>query len=120
MVDEPGAPRGVGSTARCVTGRLATLEEIVDWMPYDHVGYRLAVPGIGPVEASYDLDAVEAGTEVRLCWAVADAERVDRARLAAAVTDRRLALERLVAVHGTKGLAGAQEVSRLLATTRRW
>ena len=66
MVDVPGAPRGVGSTARCVTGRLATLEEIVDWMPYEHVGYRLAVPGIGPVEASYDLDAVEAGTEVRL------------------------------------------------------
>jgi Protein of unknown function (DUF2652)/Polyketide cyclase / dehydrase and lipid transport len=98
MVDKPGTPRGVGSTARCVTGRLATLEEIVDWMPYEHVGYRLAVPGIGPVEASYDLDAVEAGTEVRLRWAVADREGVDETRLDAAVTDRRGALQRLATI----------------------
>ena len=26
--------RGVGGTARCVTGRLVTIEEIVDWAPY--------------------------------------------------------------------------------------
>ena len=29
----PGGRRGVGTTAQCVTGRLATLEEIVDWQP---------------------------------------------------------------------------------------
>jgi hypothetical protein len=64
-----GGRRGVGTTAQCVTGRLATLEEIVDWQPYDHVGWRLAVPGVGPVEAIADLDAVEGGTRLRLRWA---------------------------------------------------
>src|SRR3990170_3004878 len=39
--------RGVGTRAQCVTGRLATLEEIVDWQPYEHVGYRLAGGGGG-------------------------------------------------------------------------
>ena len=43
-----GGRRGVGTTAQCVTGRLATLEEIVDWQPYDRVAWRLADPGIGP------------------------------------------------------------------------
>ena len=64
-----GGRRGVGTTAQCVTGRLATLEEIVDWQPYDHVGWRLAVPGLGPVEATADLDAVHDGTRLRLRWA---------------------------------------------------
>ena len=53
----PGGRRGVGTIAQCVTGRLATLEEIVDWQPYDHVGWRLAVPGLGPVVATADLEA---------------------------------------------------------------
>ena len=42
-----------------MTGRLATLEEIVDWQPYDHVGWRLAVPELGPVNATVDLEPVE-------------------------------------------------------------
>jgi uncharacterized protein YndB with AHSA1/START domain len=67
--------RGVGTRAQCVTGRLATLEEIIDWQPYEHAGYRLAVPGLGPVEATYDLDAVGAATRVRLRWAAAGSER---------------------------------------------
>ena len=45
----PSGRRGVGTTAQCVTGRLATIEEIVDWQPYDHVGWRIAVPALGPV-----------------------------------------------------------------------
>lgn len=61
--------RGVGTIAQCVTGRLATLEEIIDWQPYDHVGWRLAVPELGPVAATADLDAVEGGTRLRLRWA---------------------------------------------------
>jgi uncharacterized protein YndB with AHSA1/START domain len=77
--------RGVGTRAQCVTGRLATLEEIVDWQPYEHVGYRLAVEGIGAVDATYDLDAGVAGTtSVRLRWAAgspsADVGAVERLR----------------------------------------
>ena len=54
-----GGRRGVGTTAQCVTGRLATLEEIVDWQPYDRVAWRLAVPGLGPVAATADLEPTE-------------------------------------------------------------
>jgi Protein of unknown function (DUF2652)/Polyketide cyclase / dehydrase and lipid transport len=63
-----GGRRGVGTTAQCVTGRLATLEEIVDWQPYDHVGWRLSVPEIGPVAATADLESVDGGTRLRLRW----------------------------------------------------
>ena len=52
-----------------MTGRLATLEEIVDWQPYDRVAWRLAVPGVGPVAATADLDPTENGTRLRLRWA---------------------------------------------------
>jgi len=83
-----GGRRGVGTTTQCITGRLATLEEIVDWQPFDHVGYRLAVPGVGPVEATIDLQAARGGTtDVRLRWglpAAADtalARPVDRTLL---------------------------------------
>jgi len=64
----PTGRRGVGTLTQCVTGRLATLEEIVDWQPYDHVGWRLAVPDVGPVNATVDLEAVGAGTHVRVRW----------------------------------------------------
>lgn len=64
-----GGRRGVGTVAQCVTGRLATLEEVVDWQPYDHVAWRLAVPAIGPVAAAADLDAMEGGTRLRFRWA---------------------------------------------------
>ena len=64
-----GGRRGVGTTAQCVTGRLATLEEIVDWQPYDRVAWRLAVPGVGPVAATADLEPTDGGTRLRLRWA---------------------------------------------------
>ena len=64
----PGGRRGVGTLAQCVTGRLATLEEIVDWQPYDHVGWRLAVPGLGPVASTVDLEPVGAGCRIHVRW----------------------------------------------------
>ena len=81
-----GGRRGVGTTAQCVTGRLATLEEIVDWQPYDRVAWRLTVPGLGPVAATADLEARDAGTDLRLRWAYqgeppADQREVERIRL---------------------------------------
>jgi len=71
LIDEssPGGRRGIGTISQCVTGRLATLEEIVDWQPYDHVGWRLAVPAVGPVAAIADLEPAGAGTRLRLRWA---------------------------------------------------
>lgn len=101
-----GGRRGVGSTTQCVTGRLATLEEIVDWQPYDHVAWRLAVPGIGTVAATADLDWSENGTQLRLCWgypggAPADASAAERLRL-----DKEAAYARLATV-----IAGALPVT---------
>lgn len=100
-----GGRRGVGTTAQCVTGRLATLEEIVDWQPYDRVAWRLAVPGVGPVAATADLDPTEGGTSLRLRWAYqggtpADAGAVERMRV-----DREAAYARLATV-----IAGALPV----------
>ncbi len=65
--------------------RLASLEEIVDWQPFDRVAWRLAVPGVGPVAATADLDPTESGTRLRLRWAyegstAADAAAVQRMR----------------------------------------
>jgi hypothetical protein len=96
----PGGRRGVGTTTQCVTGRLATLEEIVDWQPYDHVGWRLAVPGLGPVAATADLTSTDRGTNLRVRWvAVGDPvggpADIDRLRL-----ERRTALDRLASVAG--------------------
>jgi Protein of unknown function (DUF2652)/Polyketide cyclase / dehydrase and lipid transport len=64
----PGGRRGVGTVSECVTGRLATLEEIVDWQPFEHVGWRIVVPDLGPVGATADLEAVDGGTQLRVRW----------------------------------------------------
>jgi uncharacterized protein YndB with AHSA1/START domain len=100
-----GGRRGVGTTSQCVTGRLATLEEIVDWQPYDRVAWRLAVPGVGPVAAAADLDPTDHGTRLRLRWAYqsgapADAGAVERMRV-----EREAAYVRLATV-----IAGALPV----------
>ena len=100
-----GGRRGVGTTAQCVTGRLATLEEIVDWQPYDRVAWRLAVPGVGPVAATADLDPTENGTHLRLRWGYlggvpADADAVELLRV-----DKEAAYARLATV-----IAGALQV----------
>lgn len=113
VLDGPdGQPRGVGTTSRCVTGRLATLEEIVDWQPYEHIGYRLAVPGIGPIEATYDLEPVETGTHVRLRWAASRETPIDHATIARAGRERRAALGRLARLLSrTSAAIPAQEVT---------
>jgi uncharacterized protein YndB with AHSA1/START domain len=104
--------RGVGGTARCVTGRLATIEEIVDWVPHEHIGRRVAIPGIGPVETSHDLEPVERGTRLHVRWRSStpptDPAAVEQARL-----EMEAALGRLRKVVG-RGIAVLQgaEVTR--------
>lgn len=90
--------RGVGTISQCVTGRLATLEEIVDWQPYDHIGWRLAIPEVGPVGATVDLEAVGDGMRVRLRWTVDVTRPGDEARFDTLSIERRAALERLARV----------------------
>jgi uncharacterized protein YndB with AHSA1/START domain len=87
--------RGVGTTAQCVTGRLATLEEIVDWQPYDHVGYRLSVQDVGAVDATYDLRETTEGTNVRLRWAAVGSVPPEAATLGRIRVQKWEALDRL-------------------------
>ena len=88
---------------QCVTGRLATIEEIVDWQPFEHVGYRVIVPEAGVLEATYDLEAGDGSTRLRQRWG--GDPPVDGGRATAVLAHRRAALDRLVALL-------AKEVSR--------
>jgi hypothetical protein len=92
-----GGRRGVGTTTQCVSGRLATLEEIVDWQPYEHAGWRLAVPSLGPVEAVADLRPVGEDTRLRVRW-VCTAGPVQPGDIGRVRADREQALQRLRAV----------------------
>ena len=87
--------RGVGTVSQCVTGRLATLEEIVDWQPFEHAAWRLVVPDLGPVDATVDLGAADDATRVRLRWAVPFGAAVDAAAVERHRSDRLAALDRL-------------------------
>jgi uncharacterized protein DUF2652/polyketide cyclase/dehydrase/lipid transport protein len=91
----PNGRRGIGTIAQCVTGRLATLEEIVDWQPYDHAGWRLAVPALGPVAASADLDVTEGGTRLRLRWAYLGDQPVDQVEIRRINAEKETAFGRL-------------------------
>jgi hypothetical protein len=86
--------------SQCVTGRLETLEEIVDWQPYDHIGYRLVVPDVGPVLATYDLRESDAGTTVRLRWA-ADGDQPSAEAAKRIEGEKRAALDQLATLLGT-------------------
>jgi hypothetical protein len=45
-----GSRRGVGATNHCMHGKSATIEEILDWRPYDYFTARTTVPTpMGPV-----------------------------------------------------------------------
>jgi len=95
LADDPAGGRlGAGTTLQCVTGRLATIEEIVDWQPFEHVGYRVVVPDVGVLDATYDLDAQGDRTIVRQRWG---GESALRAGAAPVVAARAAALDRLAA-----------------------
>ncbi len=107
----PGGRRGVGTVAQCVTGRLATLEEIVDWQPYDYVGWRLVVPALGPVVATADLDAVDGGTRLRLRWVRQGDVTNDPAEITRIRLERKAAFARLShVIAGSLPVVEPQEV----------
>lgn len=104
-----GGRRGVGTTAQCVTGRLATLEEIVDWQPYDRVAWHLVVPGLGPASAIAALDADDRGTRLRVRWAYDGAAAVGKDELERFRAEKAAAYGRLASV-----IAGSLSVNEAL------
>lgn len=87
--------RGVGTTTRCVTGRLATIEEIVDWQPHDYVGWRVARPGLGQLEAIADLEPANNGTKLRLRWCVPEGSAAAPAAIEQLRKEKTAAVDRL-------------------------
>jgi hypothetical protein len=77
--------------------------------PYDHIGWRLAVPGVGPVEATVDLDAVAGATRVRLRWTVGGPGPADEGQMASIALEKRAALDRLATVLAEGGTMAALE-----------
>ena len=106
-----GGRRGVGTTAQCITGRLATLEEIVDWQPYERVAWRLTVPDLGPVTATAELEAGDGPTRLRVRWAVAAGRVTDPAVVERIRVERKAAYARLErAIAGSVPVIEQQEV----------
>ena len=98
----PGGRRGVGTVSQCVTGRLATLEEIVDWQPFEHVGWRIVVPDLGPVGATADLEAVDGGTQLHVRWRAQAGAHPNREVVRGIRNERESAFARLVSAVGAR------------------
>jgi Polyketide cyclase / dehydrase and lipid transport. len=56
--------RGVGTTTHCVHGEGATLEEILDWRPFEYYTLNNTVPGLGSFVSTTELIAIEEGTRM--------------------------------------------------------
>lgn len=63
-----GGRRGIGTTSRCVVGRLSTLEEVVEWRPYERLARRARVGRLGPTTWTWDLHTITDGTRLRVKW----------------------------------------------------
>jgi Protein of unknown function (DUF2652)/Polyketide cyclase / dehydrase and lipid transport len=60
-----GNRRGVGATNHCMHGKDATIEEVLDWRPFDYFTYRITLPtAMGPVRfvATTEFEPTPGGT----------------------------------------------------------
>jgi uncharacterized protein YndB with AHSA1/START domain len=62
----PDGRRGVGTQNHCVHGKNASLEEILDWRPFDYytILNHVPMPLIKPMRMTYELEDVPGGTRV--------------------------------------------------------
>lgn len=63
-----GGRRGVGTMSACVADRLASVEEILDWRPFETFVRRASVPGIGRLAVRYQLTGRGDSTRVQVRW----------------------------------------------------
>ncbi|MCV0402857.1 MAG: DUF2652 domain-containing protein [Chloroflexi bacterium] len=58
--------RGLGTQNHCVHGRGASLEEILDWRPFDYftIQNEVKMPLLAPMRATFELEDADGGTRV--------------------------------------------------------
>ena len=81
-VTADGNRRGVGATNHCMHGENASIEELLDWRPYDYFTYRNTVPTpMGQVRflVTTELEPTAEGTIVRQRLAAPDTHEERRA-----------------------------------------
>lgn len=101
LVEETvGGARGVGSTAVCVSEQLRTVEEILDWRPFESFTRRVEHPDLGALTAIYQLSEVATGALLQVSW-FAERPRLPDADPSASevlLAERTAAFDRLSAV----------------------
>ena len=72
--------RGVGTTNHCVHGDGVTLEEVLDWRPFEYFTMRATIPDVSSGVMTYELEPTDAGTRVTIRF---ERPRSKKARAAA-------------------------------------
>jgi uncharacterized protein YndB with AHSA1/START domain len=62
----PNGRRGIGTQNHCIHGKNASLEEILDWRPFDYytILNNVRMPLLKPMRMTYELEDVPGGTRV--------------------------------------------------------
>lgn len=63
-----GGRRGVGTMSACVAHRLESVEEILEWRPFEAFVRRATVPGVGRLAVRYQLAAEGESTRLQVHW----------------------------------------------------
>jgi class 3 adenylate cyclase len=63
-----GGRRGVGTMSSCVADRLASIEEILEWRPYEAFVRQSSVAGIGRLATRYELSPDDDSTRLHVRW----------------------------------------------------
>jgi hypothetical protein len=58
--------RGIGTTNHCVHGAGVSLEEVLDWRPYDYFTLKNTMPGMGTWVTTEELTPIDGGTHVTI------------------------------------------------------
>jgi Protein of unknown function (DUF2652) len=60
--------RGVGTVTACIADRLSTVEEIVDWRPFEVFVRTVRLPDNRRLTARHELEPEGSGTRLRISW----------------------------------------------------
>lgn len=88
--------RGVGTTASCVIGNLKTVEQIVDWRPFESFARKVLDPDLGSATAIVRLSELATGTHLDVSWFASARPAPSPAATSAFRERQTAALDRLV------------------------